>query len=97
MEDVGGMRIKLFQAQVKVKGEYVDCLRVRNIPSSKLSVINQEELQILTELIKQTSKVEEEYCAILKIEKLADLPAHRYKTVHKKLLTTIEADKNENN
>lgn len=80
MEDSVGFKIKLYVSQVKVKGQTVDCLRVREVPQSDLviKVISEDERALLIELIEKAGRDVQETCKIMQIDSLADFPLHKY-------------------
>lgn len=87
MEDCTGMKIKLFLSQVKVKGQSVDCLRVKEVPQSDLveKVISKEQRDELEELIPQAKKSVEDICGLMHIDSLAALPLVKFKNLCKRL------------
>lgn len=94
LEDSGGMKIKLYQSQVKVKGVLVDCLRIKEIPQSELTIkyISEAERDNLLELIKTAGKDNVEFCEIMKIEAVSKLPTNRYKKVCERLQELANGD-----
>jgi len=87
MEDSHGMKIKLYQSVVKVKGEMVDCLRIKEIPQSEMVVnfISEAQRDIIISMLPAAGKAVEEFCGIMKIESIAALPINKYEKVHKRL------------
>ncbi len=94
MEDCKGFKIKLFLSQVKVKGEQVDCLRAKEVPQSELqvkSITTPQQDEILNLLPASGMKVKA-ICDIMKIQKLSELPATKFK----KLVTRLKEKGAEN-
>ena len=87
MEDSIGKKIKLYQSQVKVKGEMVDCLRVKEIPQEQLCIapITKKQLEKVLTLIGAAGKTCKEICEIMKIASVADLPSNKYAKICKRL------------
>jgi hypothetical protein len=88
MEDSVGFKIKLYVSQVKVKGQTVDCLRVREVSQNDLiiKVISDAERELLIELIEKAGKDTEETCEIMKIDSLANFPLHKYTKMCERLI-----------
>ncbi len=87
MEDCTGMKIKLFLSQVKVKGQSVDCLRVKEVPQSELveKVISEKQRDELTDLIPAANKSVKDICELMQIDSLAALPLVKFKNLCKRL------------
>jgi hypothetical protein len=87
MEDCQGMKIKLFLSQVKVKGQNVDCLRVKEVPQSELveKVISKEQREELEGLIPSAGKSVIDICELMHIDSLAALPLIKFKNLCKRL------------
>lgn len=87
MEDCGGMKIKLFLSQVKVKGQSVDCLRVKEVPQSELveKFISKERRDELADLIPGAGKSIEDICQLMRIDSLAALPLSKFDKLCKRL------------
>jgi hypothetical protein len=85
---VGRFKIKLYVSQVKVKGQTVDCLRVREVSQNDLiiKVISDAERELLIELIEKAGKDTEETCEIMKIDSLANFPLHKYTKMCERLI-----------
>lgn len=98
MEDCGGYRIKLGVGRTKVKGEEIDCLRVRITSQDMLSptAINEEERGELEDLLEKADKNKIDFCLAMKIENLAALPKAKFENCIKRLKKIIE-EKNANN
>jgi len=94
MEDSCGMKIKLFQSQVKVKGDLIDCLRIKEIPQSELTVkyISDEQRDLLLELIEPSGKTVQEICTIMKVESISLLPEIKYDNMCKRLKELANGD-----
>lgn len=92
MEDCEGLKIKLYQSQVKVKGQYVDCLRVKEVSQSELvtKYISENELEALLKLIIEAKKDTTEICKLMQIESLSQLPVNKYKMMRKRLNEIIK-------
>ena len=97
MEDSVGFKIKLFASSVRVKGQEVDCLRIREIPQSELQakLITDEQIQIITRLIPQAGKTIEYICKIMKVETLSNISSNKFEGMCKRLVEL--ARKNGNN
>lgn len=87
MEDCQGMKIKLYLSQVKVKGQSVDCLRVKEVPQSELveKVISEKQRDELTDLIPAAKKSVKDICELMQIDSLAALPLVKFKNLCKRL------------
>jgi hypothetical protein len=87
MEDCEGMKIKLFLSQVNVKGQKVDCLRVREVPQSDLVVkyISDEQRDELLELIALAKRDVKDICELMQIKSISKLPLIKYKSLTKRL------------
>ena len=98
MEDCTGKKIQIGASKTKVKGESVDCLRVRNITSAQLqndNVITTAQHEELLDLLDSAGKNITEFCAALKITKLNDLQEARFPKIKERLIQI--AKENENN
>lgn len=97
MEDCVGMKVKLFLSQVKVMGQNVDCLRVRDIPQSEMQdkLINSEQCEELLNLINDTDMSSADICKLMKIDSISNLPAKMYKKLKDRLIQ--KAKENANN
>ena len=95
MEDSVGLKIKLYQSQVKVKGEQVDCLRIKEVPQSAFEVkyVSEEQVGILQNLMISADKDVQEICGIMKVDSLSKIPLSRYNAMCKRLQEIV----NENN
>jgi len=87
MEDCHGMKIKLFLSQVKVKGQSVDCLRVKELPQSELvtKTISEEQAAELIELVYSSGRSPDEICELMQIASLAVLPIAKFTALMKRL------------
>ena len=96
MQDCIGLKIKLFVSQVKVKGEQLDCLRVREVPQSELiiTVITEPERVILLDLLAAAGKDITETCEIMEIKSMAEFPTHKYKKMCERLAEIALANGN---
>ena len=94
MEDCSGLKIKLFLSQVNVKGQKVDCLRVKEVPQSELvtKTISEEQQSELTELIYNAGRSLDEISELMQIDSLSMLPLSKFKAL-KKRLEEIKAGK----
>lgn len=94
MEDCEGFRIKIGIGQTKVKGEEVDCLRIRNVKSESLqpAKIDTKQIQTLQNMIDKTDKTAQDICAAYKIGSLAELNISAYESVVKRLGEMINAN-----
>jgi len=83
VEDSIGCKIQLYQSEVKMLGEMVDCLRVRNIPQSQLfpKYISESQRDHIVELIQLSTMTIEEICQIMKIDAIAKLPLIKYENI----------------
>lgn len=87
MEDCIGKRIKIGVSVTKVKGEEVDCLRVRNVKQESLepSTIDSDQAFEIEELAKKANKNLQEICKAMKINAIINLPVIKYSQVKKRL------------
>lgn len=87
MEDSIGLKIKLCLAQVRLKGESVDCLRIKEVPQSELNFqyISEEQRGKIQELIGNSGKSTQEICTIMQIGSLSELPLIKYENMCKRL------------
>lgn len=87
MEDTSGKKIKIGVGSTKVKGEEVDCLRVRNVRQEALepATITQDQGLELEELAKKANKSMQEICKAMKINSIIDLPVSKFAGVKKRL------------
>ncbi len=102
MEDSGAMKIRIGLSQTKFKGEEVDCLRVRNVPSKQLDCgpVTKSQADDITASVKPAGIEVEDFCASFEISKIEDLPKSKYVNVMKRLAElSKETEKlsNENN
>jgi len=95
MEDCKGMKIKLFLSQVKVKGQSVDCLRVKEVPQSELveKAISEKQHIEIVELIYSAGRTIDDISALMKIDSLAVLPLAKFKNLRKRLEELTEEKK----
>jgi hypothetical protein len=94
MEDSAGKKIKIGVGSTKVKGEEVDCLRVRKVNHIDLepTTITQEQGLELIELAKVANKDMQEICKAMKINSIIDLPANKFAGVKKRLEGLVNAN-----
>lgn len=94
MEESKGKKIKISVGQTKIKGEEVDCLRVRVVSQNLLSSdkISQEAAGELGVLIEKAGLDKIEWCKSVKIKTLNDLPKAKLEGFTKRL-NQIIADK----
>jgi len=87
MEDCLNKRIKIGVGNVKVKGEAVDCLRVRNIKQADLepTKINDKQIKEIQALIDKTDKSASDICGAYKVESLKELKLSSYNFIVQKL------------
>lgn len=83
MEDCLNKRIKIGVGNIKVKGEAVDCLRVRNVKQEGLepTKINDKQLKEIQDLIEKTDKSAADICGAYKVESLKDLRLSSYGSI----------------
>jgi len=101
MEDCVGKKLKISIGQTKVKGEEVDCLRVKNIPQSSLipDPISSDQMRTLHNKINEANKALKtagkdpiEFCKAMKISSLGELPESKLQSS----LSLLEGRINEN-
>lgn len=94
MEDSVGMKIKLYLSQVKVMGELVDCLRVKAVGKEDLVVkyISDIERDSILDLLESAQKDVLEFCDIMKIKDISELPANKYEKVCTRLQEIIDGN-----
>lgn len=100
MEDSIGKKIKLYVTQTKVKGEEVDCIRVKNMAQHLLAddKISPQEVVVLIGcgdeegLIQKAGLKIIDWCKSVKINSVADLPKVKFEGYCKRL-SQIIADK----
>jgi len=100
MEDCLNMKIVLTIGMTKVKGENVDCLRVKNIPQDQLQEksITEKQKEELENLLEQAKKDKIEFCKVMRIRSLHKLPESKYIKVVKRLNEIINSEnESENN
>ena len=87
MEDCGGFRIKIGVSQTKVKGEEVDCLRIRNIKQDALQPkkINDKQVEEIQGLVDKTDKSAADICRAYKVDSLKDLRLSSFDSIVKNL------------
>ena len=80
MDDCEGKKIKLSVGQTKIKGEEVDCLRVKIVSQSELSdeKISPEQVMIINKLIEDAGREKSDFCAALKINAVPELPKGKF-------------------
>jgi hypothetical protein len=96
MEDCAGSRIKIGVGQTKVKGEEVDCLRVRNIAQNALepTKISNEQVKEIQKLIEKTDKSAQDICKAYKVDSLKDLNISAYNSIIKRLKEMVNGNNN---
>lgn len=94
MEDCSGSRIKIGVGQTRVKGEEVDCLRVRNVKQSMLqdTKITEKQVQELQALIDKTDKSAMDICGAYKVSGLKELTKPKYEAIAKRLKDMVKED-----
>lgn len=87
MEDCVSKRVKIGVGNVKVKGEAVDCLRVRNVQQSALepTKINESQVKEIQELVNKTDKSAQDICKAYKVDGLKDLRLSSFASIVKNL------------
>ena len=98
MEDSIGKKIVLYLSSTKLKGESVNCLRVKKISQEmiKSEPINNKQRNELLQLIEKAGKDVKEFCEIMKIKSVNELPNNKFKKTCDRLKEIIEQS-NENN
>ena len=96
MEDCQGMKIKLYLSQVSVKGQKVDCLRVKEIAQSELveRFISEDQQKEILELIDEAGRDLFGICKLMNIESMSNLPLSKYNGTVNRLKEIIEKDGN---
>ena len=94
LEDSCGMKIKLYQSKVNFRGDMIDCLRIKEVPQSELTVkyITEEQRDLLLELIEPSGKTVQEICTIMKVESISLLPEIKYENMCKRLKELANGD-----
>jgi hypothetical protein len=89
MEDCTGMRIKVGVGQTKVKGEEVDCIRVRNVKQQFLEPkkLNQEQVKHIQELLNNTDKSAMDICSAYEVAGLSELKSVHYDKIVSRLIS----------
>lgn len=87
MEESHGKKIKISVGQTKIKGEEVDCLRVKAVPQNLLSSgkISAEEVKNLEALIESAEINKADWCKSVQISSLSDLPKVKFEGFCKRL------------
>ena len=95
MEDCIGKKIKIYSTRTKVKGEMVDCLRIKDCTQEELTpkLISKDQAINIRDLLPEAKLTEAKFCESMQIASIDDLPESKYKNVVKRL----EAIPNENN
>tara|TARA_R110000787_G_scaffold192651_1_gene304179 strand:+ start:341 stop:901 length:561 start_codon:yes stop_codon:yes gene_type:complete len=95
IEESVGKRLKIGISQTKVKGQEVDCLRVRDVSQSSLQdkKITDEQTIEIQELLAKTDKSAADICKAYEVEALPDLLALSYVGVVKTLNRLIQQNK----
>ncbi len=97
MEDCIGKAIKLYSGRTKVKGEEIDCLRVRLEMSKNLQnveTVSEEDVKFLTHIIKSANVTAQQFCTAYEIETISELPKSKLQNALKRI--EERAKKNEN-
>lgn len=94
MEDCSGSRIKIGVGQTRVKGEEVDCLRVRNVKQDALQPkkINANQVKEIQELVDNTDKSAADICRAYKVDGLKDLRLSSFDSIIKNLKRMVKKD-----
>ena len=95
MEDCTGKKIKISISKTKVKGQEVDCLRVKDVSQVDLKAdfVSNAQIFALKEAIKLSGKTEEDIKKAMGIPFLKSLPASKYE----KTMDRLSDLANENN
>ena len=82
-----GKKIKLTVSKTTVGGEEKDCIRVKTASQDELAptLITEEQLMQLQELIKKVGQDEKKFCQALKISQISEVPAGKFEQVMKQL------------
>lgn len=98
MEDCQNFKIKLGVGRTKIKGEEIDCLRVRIVAQNLLASdkITQEEAKNLEILLEAAKKDKIEFCKAMKIQGLGALPKAKLDACIKRLNQIILENANNN-
>lgn len=94
MEDCGGLKIKLGIDKTKMKGEEVDCIRIRNVNVNDHK-ITLEQVQKVKDLCNQKNTPIEKILNAYKIGTLEDLSSAKFDQVIKTLSNKPDAVKEE--
>ena len=96
MEDCQGLKIKLYLSQVNVKGEKVDCLRIREIAQSEMQPkhVTEEQRKEILELIEKSVKTAQEICEIMNVGSIAEIPLVKYNKLVQRLKELEKKDGN---
>ena len=97
MEDCGGKKLKLGIDKAKIKGEEVDCIRIRNVKQDVLAsdTISDQERKEIENLLDQAKKNKKEFCDSLKINALTEIKSVKFDGYKKRLLQIIKNASNE--
>lgn len=96
MEDCQGLKIKLYLSQVNVKGQKVDCLRVREVPQSELvpKHISEEQRKEVILMIENSTMGMQDILTIMKVGSIAEVPLIKYKKLVQRLKELEKKDEN---
>lgn len=87
MESSIGKKIKLGVSKTKVKGEEVNCLRVRIVAQNLLNTdkVDANQVKEIQALLNETDKTAIDICGAYKVESLKDIPKVRAAQIIKRL------------
>ena len=94
MEDASGKKIQLGVDITKVKGEEVDCLRVRNVKQKDLEIktISKKQIEELATISKQVNFGLDQVCKAFGFKEISELPESKFENTKKGLLAKRNAN-----
>lgn len=98
MEDCQSFKIKLGVGRTKIKGEEIDCLRVRIVAQNLLASdkISEEEVTQLCSALEKAGKPIGEFCKAMRIVSVKDLPSAKFKACLDRLNQISKENANHN-
>lgn len=99
MEDCEGKKLRLSVSRTKVRGEYVDCVRVKNVSQKELSssCITKRQIASLKKQLLASEKKENEFLEAMQLTSLAEVPSVKFEPVMLRLKQIEKEIKNANN
>tara|TARA_R110000850_G_scaffold57898_1_gene135109 strand:- start:1190 stop:1744 length:555 start_codon:yes stop_codon:yes gene_type:complete len=93
MEDCAGKKLKIGVDKTKMKGEEVDCIRIKNVKQDVLvsDTINDKQRKEIEELLTLAKKDKKEFCDSLKLNALTEIKSVKFTGYKNRLQQIINA------